>query len=85
MTPRIEYRSVDKSLWREGPWQAEPDKKQWHDDETGMACLIVRGPSGAWCGYVGVAPGHPLYGKGYSEDGALPCGDQSFTSRSTAA
>lgn len=46
----------------EGPWNDEPDKMQWIDEATGLDCLIVRAPvSGAWCGYVGVPPGHPLY------------------------
>ena len=64
----LEYRTVDKADWGPGPWQSEPDKKQWRDPETGLACLVVRGPSGALCGYVGVEPGHPLHGKDY--DGA---------------
>lgn len=69
----IEYRSVDKSDWLAGPWQGEPDKRQWRDPETGLPCLIVRsGASGALCGYVGVALGHPLHGIGYSEPAQLP-------------
>jgi len=63
----LEYRTVDKSLWGEGEWQQEPDKKQWQDKETGYPCLIVRGPHGALCGYVGIPSTHPLYKKGYSE------------------
>jgi len=58
-----EQRFVDKSKWAEGPWQTEPDKVQW--DHAGFDCLIVRGPSGALCGYVGVPPGHPAYEKDY--------------------
>lgn len=61
----IEYHRVDKSEWGDGAWQQEPDKKQWRDEATGLPCLIVRGPSGGLCGYVGVAPGHPLHGKDY--------------------
>jgi hypothetical protein len=61
-----EYRTVDKSKWGEGPWQSEPDKAVWVDEATGLDCLIVRGPVGALCGYVGVAEGHPWFGKGYS-------------------
>jgi hypothetical protein len=38
--------------------------------------LIVRGPLGALCGYVGLPPGHPMHGKLYGEvaraDGASP-------------
>ena len=60
---------VDKSNWQTGPWQQEPDKKQWLDEETGLPCLMRRGPSGALCGYVGIAKDHPYYGKeGYEID-----------------
>lgn len=66
----IEYRTIDKSLWPRGPWDAEPDKKQWQDEVTGLPCLIVRVEhSGHLCGYVGVPAKHPLHGKSYSE----PC------------
>lgn len=61
----IEYHCVDKSNWDEGAWQQEPDKKQWRDKATDLPCLIVRGPSGGLCGYVGVSPSHPLHGKDY--------------------
>jgi len=63
---RIEYRTVDKSQWPRGEWDDEPDKIQWADEITGLPCLAVRGPVGSWCGYVGVAPGHPLYGVAYN-------------------
>lgn len=57
-----EYRTMDKTKWGPGPWQDEPDKVQWMDEQTGLPCLIVRAPStGALCGYVGVAHGHPAY------------------------
>ncbi|AMN41092.1 hypothetical protein [Rhodoplanes sp. Z2-YC6860] len=63
---RIEYRNViDKTDWKRGPWNDEPDKIQWQDAETGLACLIVRGPVGALCGYVGVPAGHPFHGLDY--------------------
>jgi hypothetical protein len=65
VTERIEYHSVDKSNWLDGPWKGEPDKLQWQDEVTGLPCLIVRGPSGALCGYVGLPPGHKLHGEGY--------------------
>lgn len=61
----IEYRTDDKAGWGDGPWQSEPDKRQWQDDATGLPCLIVRGPVGALCGYVGVPEGHPAYGLSY--------------------
>ena len=60
---------VNKSTWGDGPWSGEPDKMQFTDPETGLPCLIRRNPhSGVLCGYVGVGPDHPLYGKDYSDD-----------------
>lgn len=56
---------LPKSEWGEGPWQHEPDKMEWRDKETGLPCLIVRGPVGALCGYVGVPQTHPAYGLSY--------------------
>lgn len=65
----LEYRTIDKSTWGAGPWQDEPDKMQYADPVTGLPCLIVRGPQGSLCGYVGVAEGHPYYKQdGYSFD-----------------
>lgn len=61
----MEESLVDKSEWGPGPWQDEPDKRQWQDEATGLPCLIVRGPVGALCGYVGVPPDHPAYGLSY--------------------
>ena len=59
-----------KAGWPSGPWDGEPDKVQWPDAATGLPCLVVRnGITGILCGYVGVAPGHPLYGKGYHDVG----------------
>jgi hypothetical protein len=64
----LEWRTIDKGGWPDGPWRDEPDKKQWRDPATGLACLVVRSEhSGALCGYVGVTPGHPLYGRGYDD------------------
>ena len=60
-----QYTTIDKSQWARGPWDDEPDKMQWQDEQTGLPCLIVRGPSGALCGYVGVAEGHPCFGIDY--------------------
>lgn len=62
-----EYRTLDKSEWHRGEWDDEPDKVQWQDEATGLPCLIVRGPVGALCGYVGVAEGHPCFGIGYND------------------
>lgn len=61
-----EYRTIDKDAWGPGPWQDEPDKIQWIDEATGFDCLMVRHPtSGHWCGYAGIAAGHPLHGIDY--------------------
>jgi hypothetical protein len=78
---RIEYRSVDKSTWGPGPWQDEPDKVQWQDEATGLPCLIVRGPSGAWCGYVGVPRPHPSYGEDYDYVNVEVHGDLTYAGK----
>lgn len=61
------YEDVDKSEWGEGPWQAEVDKIQFLDEETGLPCIIKRNHMGTWCGYVGVSEGHPAYDRGYNQ------------------
>ena len=61
----VEYIFTDKAKWGDGPWQGEVDKKQWTDAATGLPCLIVRGPSGALCGYVGVSEEHPFFNRDY--------------------
>jgi hypothetical protein len=49
--------------WPPGPWDAEPDKAQWTDHDSGLPCLAVRdADEGFWCGYVGVPPGNPWHG-----------------------
>lgn len=54
----------DKHLWGDGPWVQEPDRVEWVDEETGYQCLARRTKhTGTWCGYVGVPPGHPWFGK----------------------
>lgn len=80
---RIEYKYVDRSKWpqQEGSWKDEPDKIQWQDEETGLPCLIVRGPSGALCGYVGVDESHPAHGKGYEEVDVAVHGGLTFADR----
>lgn len=42
-----------------GPWDNEPDRKEWN--YLGYPCLIVRGPMGALCGYVGLDSNHPWF------------------------
>lgn len=67
----LEYRTIDKAGWGNGPWNDEPDKKQWQDEATGLPCLIVRNEHlGFLCGYVGVSRSHPLHGKSYDDDAA---------------
>lgn len=63
----LEWTFEDKTDWGSGLWQNEPDKKQWLDESTGLPCLIHRGPSGALCGYVGVAVGHPDFEREYND------------------
>lgn len=48
-----------------GPWHSEPDHVDF--EHEGLACILHRGPSGAWCGYVAVPPGHAWHGKDYGE------------------
>lgn len=65
MSIESETKWMDRSKWVAGPWDDEPeDKVEFR--HAGFACLIVRGPAGAWCGYVGVPPGHPAHGVGYA-------------------
>jgi hypothetical protein len=76
---------VDRTGWGDGPWDGEPDRKQWQDPETGLPCLIVRQDRwGMWCGYVGVSPGHPYYEKSYGDcdadvHGGLTYSDHCFS------
>lgn len=62
---RINQR-LGRAGWPHGPWDKEPDRKEWRDTRATpvLPCLIVRQESmGHLCGYVGVPPGHPWYGK----------------------
>lgn len=77
----IEYRTVDKSKWERGVWDAEPDKMQWLDEATGLPCLITRNHGGAWCGYVGVPPEHPAHGKDYNDVDVSVHGGLTFANR----
>lgn len=62
----------EKRRWGEGPWLSEPDRVEWR--HKGYACLLVRGPLGSWCGYVGVPPGHPWFGADLDLDADAPGG-----------
>jgi hypothetical protein len=53
-----------KSTWGPGAWQNEPDREDFR--HLGFPCIALRNHHGAWCGYVGVSAGHPLYGTDYS-------------------
>lgn len=44
-------------------WGSEPDYLTWTDEATKLPCVARRGLSGAWCGYVGLPPSHPLHGQ----------------------
>lgn len=79
---RIEYRNptVDKlTAFGPGPWVDEVDKVQWQDDATGLPCLVKRNHMGAWCGYVGVSKGHPLFEDTDAGDQVDPHGGVTFT------
>lgn len=70
----IEYATINRAelRWPSGAWDGEPDKAQWPDPATGLPCLAVRHPTGGhWCGYVGVAPGHPYHGTAYEALGTV--------------
>jgi hypothetical protein len=58
---------VNREHWKSGEWDNEPDILRWLDAVTNLPCVARRGPSGHWCGYVGVAKDHPSYGKGYDD------------------
>lgn len=58
----------NREKWGPGRWDMEPDLIEWRDEATGYPCLVVRNLMGSLCGYVGVPPGHPLYGVEYNDD-----------------
>ncbi len=78
MTATREWSTLNKSEWGVGPWQREPDKVQWVDEATGLDCLVVRGPSGALIGYVGVPESNPLHGIDYSGCTSTPPCEESW-------
>lgn len=53
--------------WAAGPWDDEPDRVDWTDETTGYPCLMRRGRSGSWCGYVAIPPDHPLHRRSYGD------------------
>lgn len=81
----IEERNIDRAGWESGPWDSEPDKKQWLDEASGLACLIVRNQNGGnLCGYVGVPKTHPLHGKSYHERVTCPADPNAVANTSEA-
>ena len=55
--------------WGPGLWDDEPDELAWQDARTGLQCKIKRHLEwGQLNGYVGVPPGHPLFGWDYDDD-----------------
>lgn len=64
MTHHDTYK-VDRSGWRSGAWDNEPDLELF--EYAGMRCAIVRCRGGHLCGYVRVEPGHVLHGIDYSD------------------
>jgi len=59
------WHHMDKSKWKDGPWNNEPDKAQWV--YNGLDCLIVRNHYGALCGYVGVPESSQYFEKHYDQ------------------
>ncbi len=65
---RMQIRTQPRDgTWPAGPWDDEPDYASWIDEATDLDCLAVRSFSGAWCGYVGLPPGHPDHGRDYTD------------------
>lgn len=59
---------LDRSGWKKGPWDGEPDEKTWIDEATGFICYACRNDfMGHWCGYVGLPPNHPWNEKDYND------------------
>jgi hypothetical protein len=56
---------VDKSKWDRGPWDEEPDLENLTTAEGFDALVFRTSWNGSFCGYVGVPPSHPWYGKEY--------------------
>ncbi len=63
-----QWTNLERKDWPAGDWDGEPDKVQWQDTASGLPCIAVRhSRSGHWCGYVGVAEGHPAFQKSYDD------------------
>lgn len=63
----IAMKSIDKTKWSRGPWDAEKDVENFKT-AAGLDASIIRvSHSGALCGYVGVPASHPWHGKEYGD------------------
>lgn len=77
--PETSATFVDRSPWPPGPWDGEPvDRVDWVDPVTRYPCFVKRGPLGAWCGYVGVPPGHRHHGADMDDVNVVVHGGLSF-------
>ncbi len=69
---------ISRKGWPRGPWDHEADdRREWRTREQ-YPCLMVRNEVGAWCGYVGVPPGHPWHGKSADDVHATVHGGVSY-------
>ena len=55
----------ERRNWSAGPWDDEPNRVEF--EHAGLPCILHRGGSGAWCGYVGLSPGHRFHQTHYRE------------------
>jgi hypothetical protein len=62
---RLMHFMAPRALWADGPWDEEPDLIRWKHEPTGYELMMWRNHMGAWCGYVGLPPEHPLHGLHY--------------------
>lgn len=59
---------VPRKEWAEGPWTNEPDRVEWRTLGSELPRMVLRGPRGSWCGYVGVPGGHWAFGRTWEDD-----------------
>ena len=53
------------------PWETEPNSIE-EEVHGGYKVLMLRGPGMHWCGYVGIPPTHPWFGKNYNDKVKVP-------------
>lgn len=62
--PRTSDEDMKRYGWRSGPWDTEPDRIYFVDENTGYDCFIARNSEiGNLCGYVGIPKSHAYFGK----------------------